>query len=50
LIQIRLKKDEPDLLYQPAAGSPGPAGNDKKEESDSEEDTLDAFMNSLVNV
>ncbi len=37
------------MLYLPAPGSPGPpAQEDKKESSDSEEDTLDAFMSNLV--
>jgi hypothetical protein len=44
------KAEEPEMLYLPAPGSPGPpAQEDKKESSDSEEDTLDAFMSNLVN-
>lgn len=39
------------MLYLPAPGSPGPpVQEDKKESSDSEEDTLDAFMSNLVNI
>ena len=39
-------KEGSSLPYQPAPGSPDvPA---KKDESDSEEDTLDAFMKNLV--
>lgn len=37
------KKKEAELPYQPAPGSPGA----KKEDSDSEEDPLDAFMANL---
>ena len=36
------------MLYIPAPGSPGPAEAKKEESSDSEEDTLDAFMSNLV--
>ncbi|TRY75538.1 hypothetical protein TCAL_07125 [Tigriopus californicus] len=39
------QSDEMDLPYQPAPGSPGAAA--AKEESDSEEDPLDAFMANL---
>ena len=41
------KKSSSEILYQPADGSPGPSSK-AKDDSDSEEDTLDAFMSNLV--
>ena len=43
------KADDEQLPYQPAPGSPGPSDQKKSkvEDSDSEEDALDAFMANL---
>ena len=44
----KAKQKEQEMYYQPAPGSPGGASQEaKKEDSDSEEDPLDAFMANL---
>ena len=44
---VKEPKSDDDLLYKPAPGSPGPTSNPGGNNSDSEEDPLDAFMSNL---